>query len=75
VGPGTWVLVCNEDFGKGILCWILVFALSGGQTDLEYDFEIQNLLHSALATPIYRRWKVEQKHIEICKQHRRRRRR
>ncbi len=27
VGPGTWVLVCNEDFGKGILCWILVFAL------------------------------------------------
>jgi hypothetical protein len=55
VGPGTWVLVCNEDFGTGVICWILVFALSGGQTDLEYDFEIQNPVHSALATPIYRR--------------------
>ncbi len=52
-----------------------VFALSGGQTDLEHDFEIQNPVHSALATPIYRRWKVEQTHREICKQHKRRRRR
>jgi hypothetical protein len=52
--------------------WSLLF---GGQTDLKYDFEIQNPVHSALATPIYRRWKVEQTHIEICKQHRRRRRR
>ncbi len=74
-GTWTWVLVCNENFGKGVICWILVFALSGGQTDLEHGFEIQNPVHSALATPIYRRWKVEQTHREICKQHRRIRRR
>jgi len=73
---GTWdVGSCMQrGFGTGVLCWILVFAFSGGQTDLEYDFQIHNSVHSALATPIYRRWKVEQIHREICKQHRRRRR-
>ncbi len=27
MGPGKWVLACNEDVGTGVLCWILVFAL------------------------------------------------
>lgn len=75
MGPGRGFLYATRTLGREFFAGFLVFALSGGQTDLEHDFEIQNPVHSALATLIYRRWKVEQTQREICKQHKRRRRR